>query len=208
MATLYELREMPDIDGSGRKIYYPHFCTTRQVSTTEIAECLSAGTTFSEGDVVGLLWALSDKLADEASRGNSVKLDGIGIFTPSLAFDDDMVEAVNGDLSAMPDARSVRMARINFKTDKRLLGKSDGRMQLVRRRACRPRSSEKFTQDQRLAMAVGYLKTHRSLSVRAYREMTGLLNTAATTELRRWASTPGSGITSEGRGTHKRYVAG
>lgn len=208
MASFYELREMPDIDGSGKKVVFPRFCNARQVSTGEVAESISAGSTFSPGDVVGLLRALSDKIAVEASRGNSVKLDGIGIFSPSLSFRgnvacDGVVENVT-----TPNALSVVLSGMKFRADKALVAKAGEGIELVRRKPEQMRSSTQYTAEQRLAIALDYLKTHGSLSVSVYRELTGLLRTAATTELLRWSETVGSGIVAEGRGSHKRYVAG
>lgn len=206
MAAFYELREMPDIHGSGKKVVYPHFCRMHQVSTEEVAGYLSAISSFCEGDVVGLLRALSDKIAVEASRGNSVKLDGIGIFTPSLSF----VGGVAGNDSDGKNmtARTIEISAINFRAEKSLVRRAGDGMELLRHKAGQMRSSAKYTAEQRLALATDYLKTHNYLSVSVYRELTGLLRTAATTELKRWSEMSGSGIVAEGRGSHKRYVAG
>lgn len=208
MATFYELREMPDIDGSGKKVIYPRFCGIRQVSTSEVAEYLSASSTFCEGDVLGLIRALSDKIAVEASRGNSVKLDGIGIFTPSLSFAVSVTDGNDGEDLKTPNARSVELSGIKFRAEKALVSRAGVGMELVRHKSGQMRSSTKYTAEQRLGLAMDYLKTHYYLSVSAYRELTGLLRTAATTELKRWSEMPGSGIIAEGRGSHKRYVAG
>lgn len=208
MAAFYELREMPDIDGSGKRVVYPRFCGIRQVSTADVAEYLSASSTFCEGDVLGLLRTLSDKIAIEASRGNSVKLDGIGIFTPSLSFAENVECNSCGEDLKTPNASSVELSGIKFRPEKALVCRAGAGMKLIRRKSGQMRSSNKYTAEQRLALAVDYLKTHYYLSVSVYRELTGLLRTAATIELRRWSEMPGSGIVAEGSGSHKRYVAG
>ena len=68
------------------------------------------------------------------------------------------------------------------------------------------RSSKKYTPEQRLALAHQYLDKHAFLTVSIYRQLTGLVRSTATVELRKWAHTPGSGIDTSGIGSHKVYV--
>lgn len=68
------------------------------------------------------------------------------------------------------------------------------------------RSSKKFTPEQRLALALKYLDEHPFLTVWEYRKLTGLLQTAATNELRHWGHQPDSGIEITGRGAHRVYI--
>ena len=51
-----------------------------------------------------------------------------------------------------------------------------------------------------------YLDNHPFLTVREYRRITGLLQTAATNELRQWAHQPESGIGIDGIGSHRVYI--
>ncbi len=68
------------------------------------------------------------------------------------------------------------------------------------------RSSKKFTPEQRLTLALKFLDEHAFLTVRNYQRLTGLLQTAATKELKQWADLPESGIDIAGRGSHRVYV--
>lgn len=68
------------------------------------------------------------------------------------------------------------------------------------------RSSQKYAPEQRLALAVKYLESHSFLTVSEYQQLTGLLRTTATNELKEWAALPDSGIDTAGRGAHRVYV--
>lgn len=208
MAAIYELCEMPDLHKNGEKVLYPRFRSIRQTGLDEIASYLCKETSFSEADVIGLIRALSGKLAVEMSRGHSVKLDGIGVFTPSLAFEreKDGQGSVSG--SATITARNIGIDNINFRTDRSLRAGANASLQLAKSDSSRASSSTRYTPGQRLALAVDYLKSNPCLTLRAYQELTGLLRTTASLELRNWASMPYSGIKADGKGTHKRYVAG
>ena len=98
------------------------------------------------------------------------------------------------------------MGGVNFRVDKDLIRETNGWCDLKRAPWKPVRSSRKYTAEQRLALAKAYLEEHPYLTVSDYRQLTGLLQTAATTELRKWAHTSGTGIETSGRGNHKVYV--
>ena len=56
------------------------------------------------------------------------------------------------------------------------------------------------------SMETTTLDEHAFLTVRNYQRLTGLLQTAATKELKQWADLPESGIDITGRGSHRVYV--
>ena len=98
------------------------------------------------------------------------------------------------------------VGNVNFRVDRKMIRRINGRCLLERAPWKSQRSSQKYTSEQRLALAVRYLEEHPFLTVYEYRKLTGLLRTAATNELRQWAYTPGSGIGIDGRGTHRVYI--
>ena len=98
------------------------------------------------------------------------------------------------------------VGNVNFRVDRKMMRRINGRCLLERAPWKSQRSSQKYTPEQRLALAVRYLEEHPFLTVYEYRKLTGLLRTAATNELRQWAYTPDSGIGIDGRGTHRVYI--
>ena len=95
---------------------------------------------------------------------------------------------------------------MNFRTDKALIRETNHWCELERASWKPAHSSKKYTPEQRLALAHQYLDKHAFLTVSIYRQLTGLVRSTATVELRKWAHTPGSGIDTSGIGSHKVYV--
>lgn len=80
----YEMQEMNLPNKEGKHVLYPRLVQRGQVSTDYIAKVLSQKSSFTKGDVIGLLQELADEMAYQMGDGKSVKLDGIGTFVPSL----------------------------------------------------------------------------------------------------------------------------
>lgn len=83
--ALYEMKEMPDINKTGERILYPRLAMVAQTSTEELVREIASGSSFTPGNVQGLLVQLYVEIAHQLAQGRSVKLDGIGVFTASLA---------------------------------------------------------------------------------------------------------------------------
>ena len=203
MTTRYQMKEMPDLQGTGEPITYPKMVMTGQTSTRELAEYIALKCAFSKGITEGVICELGEALAHEMGMGRSVKIDGLGVFTPSLALLPDKEREENGKKR---NAQSIYVGNVNFRVEKALLRATNSWCHLTRAPWKPQRSSQKYTADERLALAQAYLEEHPYLTVYDYRRLTGLLQSAATTELRKWAKMPGSKITTSGRGSHKVYV--
>ena len=50
MTTRYQMKEMPDLQGTGEPITYPKMVMTGQTSTRELAEYIAMTSGFSKGD--------------------------------------------------------------------------------------------------------------------------------------------------------------
>ena len=59
---------------------------------------------------------------------------------------------------------------------------------------------------ERLERAKKYLEKNSFMTQADYCQLTGLLKSAASRELREWIANPESGIDYKGRGTHKIYI--
>lgn len=204
--AFYEMKEMPDINKTGERILYPRLAIVSQTSTEELVREITSGSSFTPGDVEGLLVQLSVEIARQLSQGRSVKLDGIGVFTPSLALREGKEREEATEEGERRNAQSIMVGNVNFRVDKSLLRSVNGRCRLERAPWKSGRSSRKFTEEQRQALAVKYLEEHPYLTVADYRTLTGLLHTTAANELRKWAKQPDSKIDTSGRATHRVYV--
>ena len=206
MGSYYVMKEMPDLNGTGERILYPQFAQIEQTTTQKLAESICGKSTFTTGEIEGLIRMIAQELAYELADGHSVKLDGIGTFTPSLTLQPGKErEAPDGE-GGRRNARSILVGKVNFRADKKLVREVNLHCRPVRAPWKSRRSSQKYTPAERLRLAQQYLEAHPFLTIADYRQLTGLLRTAATEELKRWASEAGTGIKATGRGSHRVYV--
>ena len=85
MTTRYQMKEMPDLQGTGEPITYPKMVMTGQTGTRELAEYIAMTSGFSKGVTEGIICELGEALAHEMGMGRSVKIEGLGVFTPALS---------------------------------------------------------------------------------------------------------------------------
>ena len=197
---------MPDIRKTGKKVTYPKFARIENMSTKELAKRIEDVSGFSAGDIEGVFLQASIEMAHLMANGYSVKIDGIGTFTPSLALCKGKEREEAGDGGTHRNAQSIVVGDVNFRVDRTMIRNINSRCNLERAPWKRQHSSQKYTPEQRLTLALEYLEKHAFLTVREYRRLTGLLQTAATNELRQWAHQPDSGIGIDGIGSHRVYI--
>lgn len=202
----YRMKEMNDLNGTGERKCYPQMVIVRQAELKELAQQISGGSTFTVGDIMGVVGALEKHIARYLADGYSVKINGLGNFTASLQFRKGF-EPEKADESSKHNARSITVGNIRFRPAKEFIQEVSDNFHPVRSSRKSRHSSSAYTPEQRLALAIGFLKSAPYLTVNDYCRLTGLLRTSAATELRRWASLPDSGITSSGLGSHKVYVS-
>ncbi len=65
MTTRYQMKEMPDLQGTGEPITYPKMVMTGQTGTRELAEYIAMTSGFSKGVTEGVICELGEALAHE-----------------------------------------------------------------------------------------------------------------------------------------------
>lgn len=202
----YVMEEMPDIHKTGERVLYPRFALTDQVSTETVAKTVAERSSFTTGEVEGVIKEVALEMARQMAQGRSVKIDGIGTFSPALVLRQDKErEDAEGD-GPRRNARSIVVGRVNLRVDMDLIRETNVRCNLERAPWKTRRSSQKYTAEQRLQIAVKYLDENPFLTVTQYQRMTGLLHTTAAKELKQWAAQEESGIATSGCGSHRVYV--
>ena len=191
----------------GKRILFPRMRLQGQADLDDMIQNICHASSFTPGDVKGMVRALAEEIAREMSAGKSVKIDGIGIFSPALGLKKGVERETGEEGATRRNATSIHVSDIHFKADKSLLRQTDSRCTLERSARKFRKSSAKYTPEERLAMAREYLEAHAFLTVAGYCELTGLLRNAAAQELKQWAADPASGITSKGARSHKVYVS-
>ena len=195
---------LPNKDGE--KKLFPRIKIWGQVDLDYLAQRINYGSTFTPGDIIGVVKSLTQAIAREMGEGHSVKVDGPGVFTPSLGLREGFERESAEQGGQKRNVRSICVDNINFHADKDFIYET-GRNCILNRSKWKFRhSSSRYTAEQRLKLAQDYLESHPLLKVGDYSELTGLLRNAAAQELKQWSEMPESGIGHTGRGSHKIYI--
>ena len=203
----YDMQELTLPNEDGKRILYPRMQLYGQKDLEYIADKVSYATSFTRGDIKGLVQAITEEIAHSMAEGYSVKIEGLGVFTPSLGLRKDKERESGEEGTPRRNAASICLKDINFRVDKDLLYETAGRCNLQRAqyKKCR-RSSQMFAPQERRERAKEFMKKNTCMSVADYCSLTGLLKTTAANELKAWAAQTDSDINYRGRGTHKLYV--
>ena len=202
----YEMQESNLPNEEGKRILFPRMKLWNQVNLEYIASNINYASTFTPGDIIGLVHSLTQEIAYQMAQGNSVKVDGLGIFTPALGLRKGKERESGEKKGQRRNAMSICVQNINFRADKQFIEETGRRCILIRSEIKPNRSSSKYTPEQRLQLAQKYLEEHPYMRVNDYCQLTGLLRNTAAKELKHWREMPETGITTNGRGSHKLYV--
>ncbi len=202
----YVMQEAVDLNNEGQSLMYPKMIIRNCVDSDVIAKRISKHSSFSEGVIKGILEMFEVELADHLADGCSVKLKGMGVFTPRLTMKEEAEwETANGE-SRRVNAKDIMVGKVSFRVDKDLLDEINRKCDLEKAHMMYARSISPYSEEQRLARAVAYIEENGMLRVADYVELTGLARTTASKELLRFSSDPTSGIKSTGHRNAKVYV--
>ena len=202
----YEMQTLNLPNEEGEEILFPRMKLWGQIDLDYLASRINHGSTFTHGDIIGITKALTEAIAHEMGQGFSVKIDGLGVFSPALGLREGFERESGEEGGHKRNAASICVKNINFRADKEFIYETGNHCTLNRSEWKFQRSSKHYTAEQRLKMAQDYLKTHPLLKVTDYCELTGLLRNAAARELKQWTEMPETGIDYTGRGSHKVYI--
>lgn len=202
----YEMQESNLPNQEGKRILFPRMKLWGQANLEDIVEKICEASSFTSGDVKGIVRALAEQIAYEMASGRSVKIEGIGVFSPALGLRKGAERETGEAGSARRNATNIQIDNVHFKADKELLRRTNSHCTLERSTRKFSKSSAQYTPEERLALAKRHLETHPFLTVTDYCQLTGLLRDTAAKELRRWKMDAASGIVTKGIGTHKVYV--
>lgn len=201
----YIKQEVPDFAGNGESKVYYRLQRELHFTGDEFVKWICKSHTGNEGVVLSVLQQVGEGLADLLGHGHAVTIDGIGTFHAAIGVKQgkEVDSLVEGESER--NAQSLQVTGVNFRADKKLVGKTNQWCRLERGGTRRLRRIQS-TRDERLQLALGYLDTHGMMRLADYVTLTGLSRTAASLELKEFRLDPSTGITFKGRGTHKVYV--
>ena len=140
------------------------------------------------------------------AEGRSVRIDGIGLFTPTVKLRKGKErENIEGNYPRR-NAASIEIGGINFRADRTLINETNTLCNLERGSGVKKCRRPKTTAEERLNIVKKYLEENPFITVSDYSKMVELNRTTAAKELKAWAADTESGIAIKGLGTHKVYI--
>ena len=200
------MQEMPDMKKEGETLLYPRMEITGTCETDELVEASIKGSTFNRGEVRGALDLIAGAMARFMAEGRSVRIDGIGLFTPTVKLRKGKErENIEGNYPRR-NAASIEIGGINFRADRTLINETNTLCNLERGSGVKKCRRPKTTAEERLNIVKKYLEENPFITVSDYSKMVELNRTTAAKELKAWAADTESGIAIKGLGTHKVYI--
>ena len=209
----YILQELPGEMTDGKKIVYPKMQTySLHDYETVIEHMRDYAGSFSEGTIKGVFDALLSVMKSWMPMGHNIKIDGLGVFSLTLGFDEsspsEKAELKNVDNDPKTKYRHVCIKGINFKPDPKLL-------QALNKEATFERGESdvqvpqkiKLSREERLEKAKAIIAKNGFMTLYDYANATHQSRSVASKDLRQIVTDPTSGITTRGNHSHKVWVA-
>ena len=177
MAIQFELYKTPrPKDEEGKEMYHARVVNFQHIDTDYLAKEIQIATSLTEGDVKSVLESLSHFMGDRLREGQSVHLDGIGYFYPTLT----ATEEISADT---PRKNSkVKLKAIQFRSDKRLK-RSVGTIKIKQMK--RVRHSAKLSEIEIDMRLKEYFVDHQIMQRSDFQGITGMVRSTAMIHIRR-----------------------
>ncbi len=202
----YVMQEAVDLNNEGKTLVYPKLIINECVDSEKMAKEIASHTTFSYGEIIAIINHMGTSIARYMSEGRSVKIKGLGVLTPTLAYKKGVErEQVDGE-GGKRNATSFMVGGVNFRADKSLVKEINMQCDLHRSKRKYVRRISPFTEEQRLAKAKAYIEENGLMTLADYVPLSGLSRTTAFRELARWSNDVSTGIYAKGRRSHTVYV--
>ena len=209
----YVLQEMPNGMGKGECALYPKLQIYSMYDNDKVVKMIhSYSPAFSEGVIRGVLDGLRTALKSALPNGHSVKVDGLGVFSLSLDFDetqgeDETVEAETGKKKQKEKYRHVCASHIKFKVDAGLINDINKENSFEREKSgIKHIRKTDSTLEQRRQQALELIQKNGFFTLNDYARANGLSRSMASRDLKNLTSDPTSGIVERGSHSHKVWV--
>lgn len=202
----YFFQEMPDLNNKGERLVYPKPRHVDQFDYEMFVEEVSQSSGFNESQIKGVMDAVARQMKYVFSHGYSVKIDGLGTFSPALGLKNPNKREEVKDEGVRYDTYNVYFKTVNFIPAKNWLKELRSSIELVKKGKTKTISQKTDTQEDRLAMAKEYLAKNAFMRAVDYEKLTKQASSSAWRDLQAFRSNPESGITTRGRGASLIYV--
>ena len=209
----YILKEMAEGMADGHKTLYPKMQTySLHDYETVIQHMHDYAGSFSEGMIRGVFDALVSVMKSWMPMGHNIKIDGLGVFSLTLGFDEsspsEKFAMENADGDPKTKYRHVCIKGINFKPDPKLLLALNQEATFERSEAnVQVAQKTKLSLEERLARAETIIEKNGFMTLYDYANATHQSRSVASKDLRQIVAYPTSGITTRGSHSHKVWIA-
>lgn len=199
----YHIQELPSLQQDSEETVFPKLDSYSQFGNKKMIKRIAMEAGVNEGVVMATLDALPHALKNILLEGHTCKIDGLGTFSLSLAFE----AKTDEEKTSESNHRKVMINRLNLKVDSAFLRELRKEAQFVRNDsrivAVRP---SKGHLEEHLCLAIKWFDTHQMLTLQEYANMTGVSRSTASRELKQITDNPNSGISTQGQGNRKVWV--
>ena len=210
----YVLQELPGEMTNGKKIVYPKMQTYSLHDYETVIEHMHdyAGS-ISEGMIRAVFDALISVMESWMPMGHNIKIDGLGVFSLTLGFDEsspsEKVELKNTDDDPKTKYRHVCIKGINFKPDQKLLQALNKEATFERGETnVQVPQKTKLSLEERIARAKAIIAKNGFMTLYDYANATHQSRSVSSKDLRQIVADPTSGITTRGSHSHKVWIVG
>ena len=209
----YILKEMAEGMADGHKTLYPKMQTySLHDYETVIDHMRDYAGNISDGMIRAVFDALVSVMKSWMPMGHNIKIDGLGVFSLTLGFDESSPsekEALkNADDDPKTKYRHVCIKGINFKPDQKLLQALNKEATFERGEAdVQVPQKTKLSREERLTRAKAIIAKNGFMTLYDYANATNQSRSVASKDLRQIVADPNSGITTRGSHSHKVWVA-
>ena len=209
----YILQELPEEMTDGKKIVFPKMQTySLHDYETVIEHMRDYAGSISEGMIKAVFDALVSTMKSWMPMGHNIKIDGLGVFSLTLGFDEsnpsEKEELKNTDEDPKTKYRHVCIKGINFKPDPKLLQALNKEATFERGEAeVQVPQKIKLTREERITRAKAIIQKNGFMTLYDYANATHQSRSVASKDLRQIVADPTSGITTRGTQSHKVWIA-
>ena len=209
----YILQELPGEMTDGKKIVYPKMQTySLHDYETVIEHMRDYAGSISDGMIRAVFDALLSVMKSWMPMGHNIKIDGLGVFSLTLGFDEsslsEKAELKNVDNDTKTKYRHVCIKGINFKLDQKLLQALNKEATFERGESdVQVPQKTTLTREERIARAKAIIAKNGFMTLYDYANATHQSRSVASKDLRQIVTDPTSGITTRGNHSHKVWVA-
>lgn len=192
----YVLQELPDEMTDGKKVLFPKMQTyTLHDFETVLKHMHTYAGSFSEGSMRAVIDALVQTMKSWMPLGHSIKVDGLGVFSLSLGFNN------------TSKYHHVYIKGINFKPDAELLADMNSEATFDKAETeVKTINKSKMSREERIAKAKAIIEERGYMTLTDYLVATNLSRSNASRDLANIVADPTSGITTRGSHSHKVWV--